>query len=53
MHDSPLDLTQATWSRQKEVVHVFYKEMWDHANTALVPQFVILTSRFEDLSARS
>ena len=38
MHDSPLDLTQTTWSRQKEVVRVFYKEMWDHANTALVPQ---------------
>jgi predicted ester cyclase len=38
MHDSPLNLTQVAWSRQKEVVRVFYKEMWDHANTALVPQ---------------
>jgi predicted ester cyclase len=38
MHDSPLDLTSIPWSRQKEIVRVFYKEMWDHANTALVPQ---------------
>jgi len=38
MHDSPLDLTAVALSRQKEVVRVFYKEMWDHANTALVPQ---------------
>lgn len=37
MHDTPLDLTQVAWSPQKEVVRVFYKEMWDHANTSLVP----------------
>lgn len=38
MDDAPLDLASLPWSRQKEMVRVFYKEMWDHANTALVPQ---------------
>ena len=38
MHESPLDLAKVDWSRQKEIVRVFYKELWDHANTALVPQ---------------
>ena len=38
MHEPILDLAKASWSRQKELVRVFYKEMWDHANTALVPQ---------------
>ena len=38
MHDTPLDLAAVPWSHQKEVVRVFYKEMWDHANTTLVPQ---------------
>src|SRR6478736_4059544 len=38
MHELPLDLAKVDWSRQKEVVRVFYKEMWDHANVALVPQ---------------
>ena len=38
MHDAPLDLAAVPLSRQKEMVRVFYKEMWDHANTALVPQ---------------
>jgi hypothetical protein len=38
MNDAPLDLATLPWSRQKEMVRVFYKEMWDHANTALVPQ---------------
>src|SRR3954464_11779063 len=38
MHDTPLDLATVRWSRQKEMVRVFYKEMWDHRNTALVPQ---------------
>jgi predicted ester cyclase len=38
MHDAALDLAGVPWSRQKEMVRVFYKEMWDHANTALVPQ---------------
>ena len=36
MHDVPLELPTAAWSAQKEAVRVFYKEMWDHANTALV-----------------
>ena len=38
MHELPLDRAKVGWSRQKEVVRVFYKEMWDHANVALVPQ---------------
>ena len=38
MDESPLDLPQVSWSRRKETVRVFYKEMWDHANTALVPE---------------
>jgi predicted ester cyclase len=37
MHDEPLALPCDNWSAQKEAVRVFYKEMWDHANTALVP----------------
>ena len=38
MHDVPLDLSQVAWTHQKEVVRIFYKEVWDHANTALVPK---------------
>jgi hypothetical protein len=38
MHDRPLDLATVPWSRQKEAVRVFYKQMWDHANTTLIPQ---------------
>ena len=38
MDEVPLDLSTVRWTRQKEMVRVFYKEMWDHANTALVPQ---------------
>lgn len=38
MDEPALDLSQVTLSRQKEMVRVFYKEIWDHANTALVPQ---------------
>ena len=38
MHEPTLDLTKVEWSRRKELVRVFYKEMWDHANTSLVPQ---------------
>jgi predicted ester cyclase len=38
MNDMPLDFRTVPWSHQKEVVRVFYKEMWDNANTALVPQ---------------
>jgi predicted ester cyclase len=37
--DEPtLDFSHLTLSRQKEVVRVFYKEMWDRADTSLVPQ---------------
>jgi predicted ester cyclase len=39
MHtDLPLELPRDPWSYQKEVVRRFYKEMWDHANTELVPE---------------
>jgi len=38
MHEPPLALPTAHWSAQKEAVRIFYKEMWDHANTALVAQ---------------
>jgi predicted ester cyclase len=38
MHEPTLKLAEVNWSPQKEVVRVFYKEMWDRANTALVPQ---------------
>ncbi len=37
MQDSALNLATVPWSPQKEKVRVFYKEMWDHADTALVP----------------
>jgi len=38
MHEPTLDLAKTAWSHQKEVVRIFYKEMWDHANTSLVPR---------------
>src|SRR4051812_41282307 len=38
MHEPPLDLSTVTWSRQKETVRIFYKELWDHAQTSLVPR---------------
>jgi predicted ester cyclase len=38
MHEPVLDLATVPWSRRKEMVRVFYKEMWDHANTSLVPE---------------
>lgn len=38
MHDTALELPTANWSPQKEAVRVFYKEMWDYANTTLVRQ---------------
>jgi len=38
MHDAVLELPTPKWSPQKEAVRVFYKEMWDHANTTLVQQ---------------
>jgi hypothetical protein len=36
MHEPPMDFAQVTLSRQKEVVRLFYKEMWDHADAKLV-----------------
>jgi hypothetical protein len=39
MHEPPLDLTRLAGSRQKEGVRVFYKEMWDRADTALIFTF--------------
>jgi predicted ester cyclase len=38
MHEPSLDLASVPWSRQKEMVRVFYKDMWDCADTSLVPQ---------------
>jgi predicted ester cyclase len=38
LHDKPLDLAAVPWSHQKEMVRVYYKEMWDRANTSLVPR---------------
>jgi predicted ester cyclase len=37
MHEPILDLKRVPWSPMKEVVRVFYKEMWDNADTSLVP----------------
>jgi len=36
--DSPLDLAQVPLSPQKEIVRVFYKELWDRADVSLVPK---------------
>jgi len=36
MDEVPLDLSKVPWSSQKEAVRVFYKELWDHADTSLV-----------------
>ena len=38
MDEPPLDLATVAWSRRKEMVRVFYKEMWDYSNTSLVAQ---------------
>ncbi len=38
MHEPTLDLTQLSWSPQKEAVRVFYKDLWDNADTSLVPR---------------
>lgn len=37
MHEPVLDLSTVPWTPQKEAVRVFYKEMWDNADTSLVP----------------
>jgi predicted ester cyclase len=36
MYEPVLDLNLVHWSPKKELVRVFYKELWDHANTSLV-----------------
>src|SRR5436189_6399029 len=38
MHEAILDLKRIPWSPQTEAVRVFYKEMWDNADTSLVPR---------------
>jgi predicted ester cyclase len=38
MNEIPLTLPSAAWSGRKELVRVFYKDMWDHADIALVPK---------------
>jgi predicted ester cyclase len=38
MHEQGLDFATLRWTPQKEAVRVFYKEMWDHADTSLVPR---------------
>jgi predicted ester cyclase len=37
MDEPTLNLEGATLSPQKELVRVFYKEMWDHADKSLIP----------------
>jgi predicted ester cyclase len=38
MHEPALDLRGVTLSPQKEIVRVFYEELWDHADKSLIPQ---------------
>jgi predicted ester cyclase len=38
MHEPALSFESVTLSPQKEVVRVFYKEMWDRADKSLIPQ---------------
>lgn len=38
MDEPLLDLTRVSWSHQKEIVRIFYKEMWDYADISLVPR---------------
>jgi predicted ester cyclase len=37
MDETELDLRHARLSPQKEMVRVFYKELWDHADKSLIP----------------
>lgn len=37
MDEAELDLTIARLSPQKEMVRIFYKELWDHADKSLIP----------------
>lgn len=36
--EQPMSFDAVQLSPQKEVVRVFYKDMWDYANTALIPE---------------
>lgn len=38
MDEPLLDVASVRWTPRKELVRVFYKEMWDHADTTLVPR---------------
>ena len=38
MEEPALDLRRATLSPQKEIVRVFYKELWDRADKSLIPK---------------
>ncbi len=38
MNEPILELSRESLSARKEVVRVFYKEMWDHADVSLVPR---------------
>ena len=38
MDESALDLEGVALSPQKEVVRVFYKELWDRADKSLIPR---------------
>jgi predicted ester cyclase len=38
MDETPLDLAGVTLSPQKEMVRVFYKELWDRADKSLIPR---------------
>ena len=38
MDEPALDFTGVTLTPQKEMVRVFYKKMWDHADKSLIPQ---------------
>lgn len=35
--ETPMSFSGVTLSPQKEVVRAFYKDMWDHADTSLIP----------------
>ena len=38
MEEPALDLSKESLSPQKEMVRVFYKELWDHADKSLIPK---------------
>ena len=38
MDEVELDLSNAKLSPQKEMVRIFYKGLWDHADKSLIPK---------------